>query len=306
METWNSFANLGLACHRFKWKPFWKYERTFNKIPLLAPQELVLPKAATNLGVAVSTEIPQKNDRFTVAFSEAFFCWAMKHSGCILVEKNWDWIPWRCYMSNFEPDFYWSEIFEAYLNFLLEDIRIFTDILRFYRQFLSSVEKRPALNWLKWELRPRAAQNAAMLFSPNFLVHKISSKSFQSMIQRLCGKKPSAWETTVESFFNHWVIKYPTKCSPPICCFLFRIRQKQQEKPFWRQNGVGASSKQRHFLALHCVKGINPRSSDASLCWPSWSISIFHIYAGKKGVCWRPLLWWISSGKSLANSPVEI
>lgn len=104
------------------------------------------------------------------------------------------------------PDFYWSEIFEAYLNFLLEDIRIFTDILRFYGQFLSSVEKRPASNWLKWELRPRAVQNAAMFLSPNFLVHKISTKSFQSMIQRLCGKKPSAWETTVESFLNHWVL----------------------------------------------------------------------------------------------------
>lgn len=98
------------------------------------------------------------------------------------------------------------------------------------------------------------------------------------------------WEKTFGLGNYCWIVfeplglKYPTKCSPPICCFLFRIRQKQQEKPFWRQNAVGASSKQRHFLALHCVKGINPRSSDASLCWPSWSISIFHIYAGKKGV----------------------
>lgn len=29
-------------------------------------------------------------------------------------------------MSNFEQDFYWSEIFEAYLNFLLEDLLIFS------------------------------------------------------------------------------------------------------------------------------------------------------------------------------------
>lgn len=204
METCNSFANLGLACHRFKWERVFVWTNSI-RFPFGSPgagfYQRQLPTWELRSRPKSTKKIWQ-----TVAFSEAIFCWAI-HFRLHFGRKKLGLNPLKMLRVKFYlPDFYWSEIFEAYLNFLLEDIRIFTDILRFYRQFLSSVEKRPASNWLKWELRPRAVQNAAMFLSPNFLVHKISTKSFQSMIQRLCGKKPSAWETTVESFLNHWVL----------------------------------------------------------------------------------------------------
>ena len=71
METCNSFANLRLACHRFKWEPF-LYERSFNKIPFGSPGA-GFTKGSYQPGSCGLDRIPQINDRFTVAFSEAIF-----------------------------------------------------------------------------------------------------------------------------------------------------------------------------------------------------------------------------------------